>query len=74
MENQQDQVKEVKPTILLSLNPTYKKPQNYLIAQAQMVCSDASVAILASVGLQCQCLSLKLKLMPPGKSVREWIR
>jgi len=37
MRNQQDQVKEVKPTILFSINPTYKKQQNYLIAQAQMV-------------------------------------
>jgi len=37
MGNQQDQVKGVKPTILLSLNPTYKKQQNYLIAQAHMV-------------------------------------
>jgi hypothetical protein len=27
MGNQQDQVKAMKPTILLSLNPTYKKPQ-----------------------------------------------
>jgi hypothetical protein len=52
MGNRQDQVKSEKLTILLALNPTYKKPQNYLIAPAQMVCSDASVAFLASVVLQ----------------------